>query len=282
MILNGFDRSGGSWIARTLAEHPSIRLLYQPFSRTVVHRGQYRIWDRRHRHPAVRQFARSLLRGRIDPTFPRAELWRQHSHGLNRTEATHWVVKETKLHLHGDWWRAAVPEAELWAIQRDPRAVLHSLVRNGFDHAWYGWRAYEQLADSVRRDAALTDYRTLLGWPRSVREATAWVLAVRTHAFLRGVPRTRRLVYEDLVADPDRGFGEFFSGAGLPACSVRAAATVDANVSGLPFERADAFRHAKVAHADLARETELYRALDLLEDTAPPIAKLTLDEGRVP
>lgn len=265
IVWNGFDRSGTSWLLRLVGEHQSVRALYQPFSGTEVHESQQEVWGGDHHAPRSEHFLRELLDGRFLPDFSGRDLVHRHSRGLDRTTASHFVVKETKLHLKADWLAARVPEAELWAVVRDPRGILHSLCRNGFDETWYGMPAYEALAASIRKDPALAAYRDLLGWPQSAREATALVLAVRSHYFLERVPEHRRLVYEDFVRDPDAALARFCHAVDLPPVSVAAVAKQDANVSGRPFESADGHLGERRSPREAERELALFRSLALLE-----------------
>ncbi len=243
VIVNGFDRSGTSMIARLLARHPDVELFFQPFSGTAVHRTQWEIWDESVEAPEVEAFLRGLSAGRLDRNFLSSDWFVNHSSVFEPRPGRLHVIKSTKLHFKIRWFRAHWPQTPIFGIYRDPRAVLCSLVRNDFHRTWYGERAFEAAERAIVSDPGLRKaYSRFLGPGRSDVERMALAVAARTHVMARDLPRDAWIRYEEVLRDPNGTLNRFLARFGCPEHDFSRHVAEDFNVVGKPFERADLWR----------------------------------------
>lgn len=241
-LLVAFDRSGSSMVAKMLARHPRVNLLFQPFNGTEVHRAQWEVWTPERRAPATETFLQGLLEGRLDASYIASDWFEKHSTSLDVDPARLNLVKDTKLHLKVDWLARRFPEIELFGLWRDPRAIVASLVRNGFHESWYGESAFREAARLVEERDELAKLRPFRETCTSAVRRAAIVVAVRNDHLFRRFDRSRRLDYETVLADPDGCLNRFGARLGLGPFRYAPALREDHNVAGRPFERADLWR----------------------------------------
>ena len=252
-ILNGFDRSGTSMIAKVLGTHPGIEVIFQPFSRTVLHETQWEAWAPDRACPEVEDFLAGLLAGRLDRAFIRSDWFERHSSTTEPIPGRLHVIKSTKLHLKSAWFRARWPQLPFYGIYRDPRAVLGSLVRNGFHLSWYGPPAFEAAGRFLSsREDLDARYGGFLRRAETDVERMAVALAVRTEVMAEGLRGEDWIVYEEVVSDPNGALNAFLSRFGLEPWDFGAAMGRDYNVIGKPFKGRDVWRSV-FSEADLKR-----------------------------
>ena len=159
VLLVGFDRSGSSMVAKLLGAHPGVNVLFQPFNSSEVHRAQWTIWPPEQPAPETEAFLRGLLEGRLDRSYVRSDWFWKHStaHTVDPERVN--LIKDTKLHFQVGWLAKRFPEIELFALWRDPRGILCSLLRNDFHRRWYGDDAFRELRDLVDASDALAEFR---------------------------------------------------------------------------------------------------------------------------
>lgn len=243
LILNGFDRSGTTMVAQVLSEHPSVESLIQPFSSTVVHETQWEYWSPGESHPAVEVFVDGLRAGEVDEDFLASDWFEDHSSTREMISDRLHVVKSTKLHFKAAWFQQRFSDIPFWAVYRDPRAVICSLLRNDFYRDWYGESAYREVARHVREDAEI---------PGSLRDATlsardelekmSAIVAVRSEVMFRSVPPSRTLLYENVVDRPNRTLNELLSRFGFDRVDFREAMQRDHNLVGESYRGPDRWR----------------------------------------
>lgn len=255
LLLVGFDRCGSSMISRVLAAHPQVELLFQPFNSTEIHRAQWRAWPPGERHPATERFLDRLLGGEIDRDYLASDWFDHHSSTDRVVPGALHLIKDTKVHFQLPWLHARFPEIPVWGIWRDPRAIVCSLMRNGFHRSWYGDIGVEQLRAMVERIPGLEPYAPMLREEAGEHERMALVVALRTHRFVLDLPADRWLVYEEVVAEPNRALGGFLDGSGLEPFDFAPHLGRDLNVVGRPFEKSELWREFFSAEeiADLDR-----------------------------
>lgn len=241
-LLIGFDRSGTSLIAGLLARHPRVRLLFQPFNGTEVHRSQWQPWSPGSSHPATEAFVQGLEDGEIDTAYVASDWFAKHSTTDAFVPGALHVVKDTKLHLQLPWLRRRFPELPVFGLWRDPRGIVCSLLRNGFWARWYGDAAFEAVRHLIEARREFARYRGFASGCAGDARRAAVVVAVRNDALFRALPRGARIAYEDVLRDADGVLGRFVAGFGLPAVPFARHLAEDHNVIGLPFERADLWR----------------------------------------
>jgi hypothetical protein len=259
-LIVGFDRCGSSMIAKVLAAHPDIGLVFQPFNSTEVHRAQWRSWPPEVPRPATERFLRGLLAGTLDRDYIASDWLDNHSRIAGDTRLD--IVKDTKLHFQLPWLAARVPEIPVYGIWREPRAIVASLMRNEFHQRWYGNVGRRELADIIDHERGLDAYGPMLGRPLAEHERMALIVAVRTHALVSGVPGGRWLVYEDIVTAPNERLGELCADFGLSSFDFAPHTGVDQNVIGKPYAGADLWR----AYFDDRQRADLDRVFAPLEE----------------
>lgn len=242
-ILNGFDRSGTSMIAKVLGTHPGIEVIFQPFSRTVLQETQWEAWPPERACPEVDDFLAGLLEGRLDRAFIRSDWFANHSSTADPVPGRLHVIKTTKLHFKTAWFRTRWPQFPFYGIYRDPRAVLGSLVRNGFHLSWYGRSAFEAAGRYlVSRDDLDARYGVFLRDARSDVERMAVALAVRTEVMAESLPTEDWIVYEEVVSEPNTALNAFVARFGLEPRDFAGDIGRDHNVVGKPFEGTETWR----------------------------------------
>lgn len=242
LILNGFDRSGSSMVGGMLAKHPQVAYLFQPFSGTEIHKTQFEAWDVDQRAPATEQFFAELLAGRLRRSYIASDWFDRHSTATRPQLGKLNLIKETKLHFKVCWLRARFPKLAILGIWRDPRAIVCSLMRNGFYHRWYGESAFNTVRELVEREDGFAALRPCLDWKLNDPERMAIIVAVRTFYMVENLAPTDWIIYEDVLADPNRALDAVLQRFSLEAFDFAAFLAEDYNVIGRPFESADLWR----------------------------------------
>ena len=242
LILNGFDRSGTSFIGGLLSRHPQINYFFQPFSSTEIHKTQYQIWEAGHRAPAVESFIRSMQNGCIEQGFVASDWFDRFSNFDLDGQRALGLIKETKLHTKIDWLRSAFPDVAVYGIWREPRAVLCSLLRNGFHRKWYGDSAFEATCTLIRGDQRLHRFIPFLYEQLAEEARMALTFAVRTQLMVTGLSPECWLRYEEVLADPDEVLNGFCKQFGLDGFRFSDWCNEDYNVVGLPYQRQDLWK----------------------------------------
>lgn len=262
VLIVGFDRSGSSMIAKVLAAHPGIALIFQPFNSTDVHRAQWRAWAPGDPQPATERFLGGLLSRQIDRDYIASDWLDNHSTSPGIEPSKLNIVKDTKLQFQVPWLRERVPEIPVYGIWRQPRAIVASLMRNDFHQRWYGKIGARELSDIIGSVPGLRDYAPLLEPSLTEHERMALIVAVRTHSLVRELPAHRWLVYEDILANPDERLGAFCADFGLPSFDFAPHIGIDQNVIGKPYAGAELWR----TYFDDRQKADLDRVFAPLEE----------------
>ncbi|MCO6412057.1 MAG: sulfotransferase [Thiogranum sp.] len=242
IIVNGFDRSGSSFIGGLLSRHPAINYFFQPFSSTEAHKAQYELWTDEP-HPATEKFLNELQQGRIDHDFIASSWFARFSDYSLDDSARVGLIKETKLHTKIGWLRKRFPDIPVYGIWREPKAVLCSLVRNGFHEKWYGENAYRAVSRLIAELPGLEPFSKFLSWKMDAVEKMALVIAVRSECMAMHLGPEQWINYEQVCRDPDRYLNAFCREIGLPEHRFSDAAGKDFNVVGLPYPGIETWPH---------------------------------------
>jgi hypothetical protein len=236
LIINGFDRSGSSMVARVLAKHPQVETLFQPFSSTEVHRSQWEIWDGSHRAPVTEAYLNGLLGGVVNTSYHQSDWVDRFSSTLEPRPGALHVIKETKLHFKVEWLRTRFPGIPFMALYRDLREIVASLVRNGFHRSWYGG-ALEAVEHVVRADPELErEYGHFFGRRLSEPVAMGVVVAVRTDVMGRSLRRDDWLHYEKVTENVNGELGRILDRFQLASFDFEPHIGQDYSIVGSPYE----------------------------------------------
>ena len=266
-LLNGFDRSGTSFVGGLLSLHPAVNYMFQPFSRTEVHLTHNDIWQVNQVASQTKQFLSGLLQGRIDRDYIAADYWQRYSTSLEIRSDRLNLIKETKWHLKIEWLRYHFPEIQVYGLWRDPRGILCSLVRNNFHVTWYG-NAFEEIAKTIRRVAALDAWRPFLTRNLDVVLKMAVIIAVRTEMMCQAILPGHWLVYENIVSDPNQGLKPLLEQESLGAFDFRPFYQDDFNIVGKRFEHADKWK-SFFGNQDRATIDAVFAPLSVPETVTP-------------
>lgn len=243
VILNGFDRSGTSMIAKVLAHHPDIECLFQPFSSTIAHKTQWEYWAPDEDWSEVQAFLDGLQNGQIDRSFIASDWFKNHSTTFDIRSGKTYVIKDTKLHFKVDWLKKNYPSFFIYAIWRTPHGILASLLRNGFYGDWYGEEDYQSLLAYVSTDDALPDDLVAhVERANSDLEKMAVMVAVRTAVMRRSIPKSHTLVYENVLENAEAEFRKLTDPLGLSGYSFSQHLNRDYNIAGKQHRRHDLWK----------------------------------------
>ncbi len=196
VIINGFDRSGTSAIVRTLAQHPQIEIFMQPFNSGPIRRRMNQVWDDCIADEADFRFFEELEARRIECDYIVSHWFERDSTTTKFIPNQLHLIKTTINHFAVRWISKNFPKLEQWAIWREPRDILASLIRNGFDDTWYS-AAYEELVPTVHGEPWLqsrfSDFIERITHPH---ERMAFVIAVRNAFLIDNTRQGKILIFE--------------------------------------------------------------------------------------
>lgn len=242
VVINGFDRSGSSYIGGLLSQHPEVNYFFQPFSSTAIHKTQYEVWGHGFSAPGPESFLRGIQDGRVDRDVLASDWFdRCSDYDLDAGRRVA-LVKETKLHTKIGWLKQEFPQAAVYGIWRDPRAILFSLMRNGFHLKWYGHDAFRRASRLIREQDRLECLAGFLHKPMSAEAQMALVLAARTRMMALDLDHDEWLVYERISEDPNAGLRQLCERLGLEEFDFRPLNEKDYNVTGRPFRGRELWR----------------------------------------
>lgn len=265
-FLVGFDRSGSSMIAKLLARHPDINLIFHPFNSTEITTRQWEIWPPSRRAEKTESFLSGLLDGRIDKSYIASNWFYNHSssHEIQPDKIN--LIKDTKFHFKTGWLKANFPRFDLYGIWRDPRAITCSLMRNNFNQTWYGKVSPEMIADIIKNCPELEEYGKFLKKDLSELERMALLIAIRTHIMMLEVPKDHWLFYEQVLDAPNQTLNEFTSRYQLPPFDFKSYINVDYNVSGKKFQSPDLWREF-FSPDEIQRLNQIFESINTILET---------------
>jgi len=240
-IINGFDRSGTSFIAGLLDKHSEVAYYCQPDNKTRLETFRWDYWKTGEADAASYAFIEKLCAGQLDEEFIAGSEW----FGTCGTSSTILAAdkinlwKSTKLHLKVKWL-AQFPAISFFAVIRDPRAIIASLVRNGFHESWYSRDDYARILQTFR-DESMPE----IDWLPSVAaqagfnpvQQVCMLTVLNTMYMCRdlGWARERIIYYEQVLANPSCLAGYF----ALAPIDYAAELGQDYNMVGKKFISAD-------------------------------------------
>lgn len=223
-------------VARVLAKHPAVELIFQPFNSTNVRRRMYQVWDDGVALPEDAAFLQGLAENRLDEGYIVSHWHARHSTVRAFVPGHLHVVKTTLNHLTARWMARRFPGLAMWALWRDPLAILSSVLRNGFFQEWYGDAAVDALSETAAaHPAEFGAYAELRPDPGSDAQKTAYLIGARSYFLFRHVAPEHVVRYERVLADPNAELGRVLRAAGQPPFDFTPFVHTDYNVIGRPL-----------------------------------------------
>jgi hypothetical protein len=231
VIINGFDRSGTSAISRTIASHLETELIMQPFNSGFIRREMYKVLDEEDKCSEVFRFFSDLEKNRLNNELIKSHWHFEHSSTLEFVPGKLHVIKTTINHLAQRWMKHNFPSIDVWGIWREPIDVVASIIRNGFYGEWYV-NGIAEILPTIEKEEFLREvYWSFTDELNSEVKKTAFLLAVRSHFFMKYLDADKLLVYEEFRNNPSY-LNMFTNHYGLAAKSFEESAKKDLNIIG--------------------------------------------------
>lgn len=260
-ILNGFDRSGTSAIARTLACHPDMELIMQPFNSGSIRQKLHHIIDDQNATDADYEFFSALERGELLTSYINSHWHDKYSTVRELTPGKIHIIKTTQNHLAVEWAQRHFPDLEHWGIWREPMAILASLVRNGFHITWYS-NTYPTLLETVMNNTSLRHiyYPLSKKIDNPVREM-AYIISVRTWFYFSNISKDKVLHYNAFTEDSNEELSKVLDYFSLSPHDFSAAFRRDLNIVGKQY-KPDKSHHDAIPSEDYPTCREIFSPLD--------------------
>lgn len=206
-ILHGYDRSGTSAIARTLAKHPSVELIFRPFNSGPIRKKMYEILDDSKVTEGDIYFFENL-QGQVLYSSYFVSEWHKKFSSVQNDFAQgklHTIVTNIN-HFSVKWVSHRFPKIEQWAIWRDPIQILNSCIKNKFYGNWYG-DALEAVFYSVKNNEILEPI--FAKHIDSVKTGnvvlkTAYLIATRNFFLFKNINAEKVIDYDVFKDDPNK------------------------------------------------------------------------------
>lgn len=235
-ILNGFDRSGSSAIARVLATHPDIEIIMHPFNGGSIREKLYQVMDSSNASPEDVDFFSKLENGVLERSYIKSQWHEKHSSVPDFVPGKLHLIKTTQNHLTISWVRSNFPLIENWGVWRKPLHILASLIRNNFHTLWYADAATElkkTVGSNTLLDSIFGKYSDMLTNP--VREM-AYVIAARSWFFFYHLEPGKVIDYQEFSCDPETALSPVLRYFGLPPFDFDSAGNEDLNITGKEYK----------------------------------------------
>lgn len=236
LILNGFDRCGSSAVARTLANHPEIELIMQPFNSSSLREKTYKLMTEESSTQEEIAFFSSLEKNTLDTSFITSHWHEKFSTVGEFSSSSLNIIKTTMNHFTAAWVNECFPKIEQWGIWREPVDILSSIVRNGFHETWYV-DAVPQIFDTVKEsDELFSVYGSFIEKIDSNVKLVAFVMAVKTYFYFRNIDKNKIIFYDTFIKDPNLAVSYLLEYFSLCSYDFMSSSALDLNVTGMPFE----------------------------------------------
>lgn len=230
-IINGFDRSGSSAISRTLATHPEIELIMQPFNSGFIRKKLYQIFDETDKNSEAFKFFEGLQNNKIREEFIHSQWYYKYSTTNQYIPNKIHLIKTTINHFAQKWMKENFPDIDVWGIWRQPQDIVSSIIRNGFYGKWYS-EGIKEMIPTIKKEPELKkDYQVFLDNLDNEIKNTAYLVAVRSHFFFRHLDKDKLIVYENFRENPNY-LWKFSRYYGLQDKDFTNAAKGDLNITG--------------------------------------------------
>lgn len=236
IIMNGFDRSGTSAISRTLASHPSIELIMQPFNSGFIREKMYQVFKEWDEESNAFRFFRALEDNRLENDIIKSQWHYKYSTTKKFIPGKVHLIKTTINHLAQRWMINNFPSVDVWGIWREPKDIVSSILRNGFYGEWYS-EGVSKIIPTLKGESFLGDfYLNFVDELKTDAQSTAFLVAIRTHFFLEYLNKDKLLIYECFKRNPNY-LNEFIAHYDYQFFDFREPARRDLNIIGQPMRK---------------------------------------------
>jgi hypothetical protein len=257
VIINGFDRSGTSAITRTIASHPDVEIIMQPFNSGTVRHKINQIYTPSIASKADYDFFNGLSQNIIHKSYIKSDWFYKFSSTFDYVPGKIHLVKTTINHFCQEWMNDYFPFINVWGIWRDPFDVINSSIRNGYNKKWYNGFV-NQLATTVHETDLLrplfVNKEKFID--NDVKEL-AYIIAVRSFYFFYYLPRGRVISYENFIKDPNRALSIFIDFFNLSDFDFTEIAQKDLNILGKKMSN-DSINKIEFSKSDFDYINELF------------------------
>ncbi|NNL54779.1 MAG: hypothetical protein HKP32_06475 [Woeseia sp.] len=236
-ILNGFDRCGSSAISRTIATHPDIEIIMQPFNSGSIRSKLYQVINDGNATEQDFAFFRQLEQGVLDRTYIKSTWFEKYSSTLTFLEGKLHLIKTTQNHFTIAWIKQNFPLIENWGIWRHPYDTLASLVRNDFHTRWYAGAAAELAKTVLEEELLRSRYAKFLNCLESSVQEMAYILSVRTWFYFHHVDPEKVISYDAFVIDANQALQPLLGYFQLKPFRFVDSADSDLNIVGKQYVR---------------------------------------------
>lgn len=242
-ILNGFDRSGTSAISRTIATHPDIEVIMQPFNSGSIRQKLYQVIDDDNATDADYDFFQKLEQGVLELSYINSDWHKKHSSVINFVDGKLHLIKTTQNHLAIAWVKQHFPNIEHWGIWRDPIDILASLVRNNFHIKWYSG-AVNELAETVRRHKVLdVEFSSFIDQLANPIREMAFIIAVRSWFYFRHLDQNKIIYYSTFIQNHNEALADLIEYYGLRSFDFDMQKKGDLNIIGKKYNSGSRYRN---------------------------------------
>ncbi|MFW5803670.1 MAG: hypothetical protein ACOCWG_00395 [bacterium] len=164
---------------------------------------------------------------------------------INQLTKTWYQRTKKILKITKKWMKDNFPDIDVWGIWREPEDIVESIIRNGFYGKWYP-EGVKEVTPTIRNEPELKKhYENLLGQVNNEIRNTAFLLAARTHFFLKYLDKDKLIIYEKFKKDPNHLL-KFTRYYGLSDSDFSDMAAKDLNITGkmTKTKQADMFEQA--------------------------------------
>ena len=267
-ILNGFDRCGSSAISRTIATHPDIEIIMQPFNSGSIRQKLYQVINDRNATEQDIAFFHQLEKGVLDRTYIKSAWFEKHSSTLTFLEGKLHLIKTTQNHFTIAWIKQNFPLIENWGIWRDPYDTLASLVRNDFHTRWYAGAAAELSKTVLDEELLRSRYASFLDCLDTPIQEMAFILSVRTWFYFHHISPDKVISYDAFVSDADQALKALLDYFQLSPHKFGDSSKSDLNIVGKKYIK-------KRSHVDCIPESDRR----MCEDIFVPLYELAETKG---
>ncbi|MFT5227539.1 MAG: hypothetical protein ACI9EV_000675 [Urechidicola sp.] len=210
VILQSFDRSGSTAIARAISSSNDVELFMQPFNSGSIRERMYEIWNADMAEESDVSFFQGLENSSIDLDYIKSHWFAEHSTTQKYIPGQLHLIKTTLNHFTTAWVKEQFPGIDTWGIWRDPMEVLISLERNNFINKWYG-QAVTEITPTVENHSLFCEFRPFLKNIDSEIKEAAFLIAVRSFYLFCHLEENRIIEYSRFKEKGIDGLQDFIA-----------------------------------------------------------------------